>query len=98
MSKQEELWGALSWILSEIYWKGKRGESINYREYGTEIFASLHSQGVVIQIERELPEPRYPNSEMDAYIWEGQQDMLKAGYTAVEPLIEVLHTPRDTSE
>ena len=52
-----------------------------------DIMAYFDSQGVVLKAEGELPEPRYPYSEVDAYIWEGQQDMLKAGYVKTERLI-----------
>lgn len=34
----------------------------------------------VVKKEPELPPPRLPNSEIDAYVWEAQQDMIKANY------------------
>jgi len=58
----------------------------NCRTLATPILQYLRSQKVKRVVDRELPLPRYPNSEIDAYIWEGQQDMLKAGYVAVEEL------------
>ena len=59
-----------------------------------------HSQGVVIKVDRELPKNRMGEgggATLDVIIspsvcrsWcdQTQQDMLEAGYTAVEPLIE----------
>jgi len=32
----------------------------------------------VVEKVSELPEPHYPHTELDAYCWEAQQDMLKA--------------------
>ena len=51
----------------------------------------LDELGVVIKVERELPEK--PDGYDDYYLtWqkydEGQESMLEAGYVAVEPLIE----------
>ena len=60
------------------------------------------SQGLVIKVERELPHSLYvnlmfgakkksvicENMELNTIYEEGQRDMLKAGYVAVEPLIE----------
>lgn len=54
----------------------------------------LHSKGVVIKVDRELPENRYKKlTDLgDAPWWigyeNGQDDMVEAGYTAVESLIK----------
>lgn len=57
------------------------------------IFSYLHSQGVVIKVEKELPfpmctvrmnDPRY----QDGAMIHAQKLMLEAGYVAVEPLIK----------
>ena len=47
------------------------------------IVGYLHSQGVVIKVDRELPEI-WDGYTMDAYLLK----LKKAGYVAVEPLIE----------
>ena len=64
------------------------------REARREIIKMQDSQGVVIKVERELPENAYlisSTGKMDIDYKMGyrgaQQDMLKAGYVAVEPLI-----------
>lgn len=66
-----------------------------------DIMLYLHSQGVVIKVDRELPEnttrevvPGDIKKSMllrrvgDGYYDKAQQDMLKAGYVAVKPLVE----------
>ncbi len=61
------------------------------------ILTKLHSQGVVIKVDRELPDVNQHNSEVvfpfnleEICVYkQSQVDMLKAGYLAVEPLIEV---------
>ena len=52
-----------------------------------DIMDYLHKHDVVLKAEGKLPKPKYPHSEIDAYIWEAQTEMLKAGYTVVEPLV-----------
>jgi len=57
-------------------------------EFPNKLLKYLHSQGVVIKVERELPFADWitvPPSEIAKYT---QQNMLKAGYKAVEPLIK----------
>lgn len=58
-------------------------------------FRKLHSQGVRIQVDRELPECPLGDDDYYGYACgladgcrKGQQDMLKAGYGFFEPLIE----------
>lgn len=65
-----------------------------YREWvDVYVFQTLHSQGAVRKVERELPENPYHDrdgsskSQYITYAY-GQGDMLKAGYVAVKPLIE----------
>jgi len=52
----------------------------------------LQELGVVVRVDKELPESLrrvgYNFSEPDGY-GDAQRDMLKAGYVAVEPLLEV---------
>lgn len=48
------------------------------------------SQGVVIKVDRELPESQHTvkGEHEHGYYEYGQEDMLEAGYVAVEPLID----------
>ena len=49
----------------------------------------LHSQGVVIKVDRELPDmPCYSHTREKTAYSRSQEDMLNAGYVAVEPLIK----------
>ncbi|KKN29273.1 hypothetical protein LCGC14_0845790 [marine sediment metagenome] len=61
-----------------------------------ELLQYLHSQGVVIKVDKKLPENRWPSSNYVSHphfepshdaVSEAQQDMLKAGFTKTEPLI-----------
>ena len=55
------------------------------------ILSYLHSQGVVIKVDRELPQitpAEYPVVPEAIVAQRTQQDMLEAGYVAVEPIIE----------
>ena len=81
-----DAWGKLPLPIRGIY-LSHAGEFLKY----------LHSQGVVIEVDRELPEPIYagcldiPENIKEIYIQgkiDYQQDMLKAGYVAVEPLVQ----------
>jgi len=71
----------------------------HYLQKADQILIYLHSQGVVIKVDRELPEHwgnkidwrnKKLNEAGKAYskvYYVAQEDMLKAGYVAVEPLI-----------
>ncbi len=55
----------------------------------------LHSQGVVIKVDRELPDKPLADdwaeaikAPRNAFYELAQKDMLKAGYVAVEPLVK----------
>ena len=88
MAKQEEIReGLISKVKSIRLWATNPDDPLTAEDDADDILGMLHSQGVVIKEEGGLPKPRYPNSEIDAYIWEGQQDMLKAGYTKWSPLM-----------
>ena len=53
-----------------------------------DIIQYLHSQGVVLKVERKLPKNDWTNEDMKR-AWDiAQKFMLKAGYVAVEPLFE----------
>ena len=56
------------------------------------ILGELHKQGVVIKVERDLPENPYNEDSIKDDLWLGAEDykdiIENAGYTLVEPLIE----------
>ena len=52
----------------------------------SDILEYLHSQDVVIKADKELPHTVW-NMKLEMRDKKVQQDMLKAGYVAVEPLI-----------
>ena len=85
MTKQEEIYKGVSEIVEWAVEVGKDRRAIK------DIFEYLHSQGVVIKVDRELPiwELGSISNEVEYAIYKAaQQDMLKAGYVAVEPLVE----------
>ena len=68
------------------YLKGTRQA---YLKKVDQLLSYLHSQGVVIKVERELPQCPSNRDDTVRLIWEeAQQAMLNAGFTATEPLIE----------
>jgi len=56
------------------------------------ILSYLHSKGVVIKVDRELPQCPYNKLSWGDYeqsiYKQGQEDMVKVGYGAFEPLIK----------
>ena len=87
--KREEIDRGVSWLLSDIYEAGKNGATINYRDRWTGISAYLHSQGVVIKVDRELPSytPRLESNNLCRLgFGMARRDILKAGYVAVGSL------------
>lgn len=102
MNKQDKIKTGLSSIkLSKISYDGK----VNYPHFLSpidikNILSCLHSRGVVVKVERELPQNPYVDSYQgndpeaqsvnDAAEWsyeEAQKGMKEAGYEAVESLI-----------
>jgi len=87
MTKQEE-------IREGIAREYMAATGMEYREgdgkrsiFVDQILAYLHSQGCVLKVERELPSYRNAvNKSYNDYML-GQEDMLKAGFGAFEPLI-----------
>ena len=86
MTKQEEIREGLRAKLFEL---GVTNKGFVIRQ----ILEYLHSQGVVLKVDRELPfpmctvrmnDPRY----QDGAMIHAQKLMLEAGYVAVEPLIK----------
>jgi len=96
---REEIREGLTWLVEHS--KPEEGETM-----GHTLINYLHSQGVVIKVDRELPvnkrtcnmrvigEPEITKQvqgeiRREMEIWDDtQQDMLNAGYVAVESLIE----------
>lgn len=72
------------------------GEVDNRKHYelADKVIQFLHSQGVVLKVEGELPEMKDIilgatwEEQRNVSYSQSQQDMLKAGYEATEPLIE----------
>ena len=71
-------------FISDQGWRG-----LNFIEAAEVLTRCLDSLGVVVRVEMELPTVQR-NLGRDTYgnMRETQQDMLKAGYTATERLIE----------
>jgi len=90
VTKQDIVREIIAWKLVEV---SKRDAGIPfdvkntmYWFYAGELMEKLKSQGVAIKVDRELPKHKYPHTEIDAYIWEAQTEMLLKGYTAWEEL------------
>jgi len=101
MTKQEEIregiakdihyWhttGTEDWDRPES-WHGPKIE--NYYEAADTILNNLHSQGCVLKVDRDsvycnIPMDKVPLSGKTAYV--ETKELEKAGYVAVEPLIE----------
>ena len=58
--------------------------------YIHDFFSGLSERGVVIKVDRELPESQHTTKgdHEHGYYEYGQEDMLQAGYMATAPLIE----------
>lgn len=83
MTKQEEIREALmSKIKSIRLWRTRYDEPLTVEDDAEDILNYLHSQGVVIKVESELTILADKGKQIAGLIKE-------AGYTAVEPLIEV---------
>lgn len=89
MNKQGELIGGIRDIIRKYH------NQVQFADEVPEILTYLHSQGVVLRVDKELPEmPKWavlkgmPISGANGITFVAQQDMLKAGYVAVEPLID----------
>ena len=94
MTKQEEIREGIANILMDCgdeYWKHCSMEA-------ELILIYLHSQGVVLKVERELPKLKELVGEVSLLekmgylsgVREYQDQIRKAGFVAVEPFIEVL--------
>jgi hypothetical protein len=72
----------LDGFLMIAYRTGLKGEPLDTRELATGILNEI--EGLLIEHpDQSLPIPRYPHSEIDSYIYEGQEDMLKSGFVRV---------------
>ena len=101
MTKQEEIREGIQEIIARKLFVGEvtqhMGTTLSLDNMAKEIVKYLHSQGVVVKAVGELPKNRQVAGQYVAHphfepthgaIDEAQQDMLKAGYVAVEPLIQ----------
>ena len=96
MTKQQEIREGIVSIAKQ--WFSNNGFAYqtmpNDRSFEGDLLAYLHSQGVVIKAEKELPENNFicnlvtGEKYQDAGYRNAQRDMLKAGYVVVEPLIK----------
>ena len=95
IAKKLCLWDGLDWEkLPESGYINSKDRDY-YRRQANSIFQDLHSQGCVLRVDRELPKFKLvlsasmgENSMVQLGYNCNRQDMLKAGYVAVEPIIE----------
>ena len=89
MTKQEDIRGGIADIIFNSWGKYEKTTDTAY-----DIVAYLHSQGVVIKVERERPENPYIDSVYDKWIiYEDAVDDMN-DLVAVEPLIEEKKTTK----
>lgn len=88
MTKQQEIREGIARAIGGIIFDtGRVMDYCDCHLYADMLLSYLHSQGVVLKVERELPVmPTLPTFG-DHLIRRTQLDMLKAGYVAVEPLV-----------
>ena len=98
MTKQEEIKRRVKYILTanatricHLYMEPNDALMVACDEIASKILEDEASQGVVIKVDRELPEFYECGDEhcQDYCHGADQGNMLKAGYVAFEPLIEV---------
>lgn len=95
MSKQEDIEeGIYKHIKNTLTMCGQNPITVEALALDTtqDIWEELHSQGVVVKIDKELPDRVYI-TDLDRDIeleisGHTQMDMIRAGYVAVEPLIK----------
>ena len=89
MTRQEEVRDGMLQIVSEYGFRVLMSEGKTKPANWTDkLLFYLHSEGVVIKADRELPEDMWA-SPMNSVEHDAQQDMLRAGYVAVEPLVRL---------
>ena len=72
----------------EENWQGPKRQE--YYEAADALIPYLHSQGVVLKVDRELPTSSWNGHEyieQNDFVLKGRNQLLDAGYVAVEPLI-----------
>ena len=100
MTKQEEIREEVPNFINKHIKRsqdcGRRGISLrgsglylDAEPFMEEVLTYLHSQGVVIKVDRKLPATHWENEDMIRGWNIAEKEMLNAGYVAVEPLIEV---------
>jgi len=108
MSKREEIRKGMSYKIIELVnaldeSPDKETSRRIWDNFFLDLFEYLHSQGVVIKVDRKLPYSKYVDGifnsrkksqamdyiEKNAIYEDAQLDMLKVGFAVVESLIEV---------
>ena len=96
--KREKIREGIEKLTEDRFRSPAEGAGLNWdrsfnRLLAEDILSYLHSQGIVIKVDRELPivpqaaiAPMYDKVFLEG-INAGQYNMLKAGYVAVEPLV-----------
>ncbi len=87
MTKQEEVRDGLQKIVDGYDSTLPIDKPCPHCEVVIKILNYLHSKGVVIKVDRELPPAPWAVYRIDEIAGKTQQSMLKAGYVAVEELI-----------
>lgn len=90
MTKQEEIREGMVALFHEM----GLGETIDSETFQQRILFYLHSQGVVIKVERELPKVRYTvkvydNTDSRNIGYAFRKAYEQAGYVATEPLVNI---------
>ena len=84
MTKQEKIMEGLD----ELFHDMGLGETMDSETFINTILAYLHSQGVMIKVDRKFRSTRAKVSSSYNDYMLGVEDILDAGYVAVEPLIK----------
>lgn len=88
LTKREEIREGIAWLLLDQSKKHLNEvvpdirKTIFWNHAGV-IMHNLHSQGCVLKVDRELPKPKDPK-----YLMWQKDEIVDAGYVAIEPLIE----------
>ncbi len=97
MSKQEEIErGLLSKIKSIRNWRHRPDiDPLSAEDDVGDILKYLHSEGVVLKVERKLPfvSSNFELSQHGVYAKIGNEALSEQGYAATEPLIEKKEIP-----
>lgn len=90
MTKQEEIReGMISKVKSIRAWSRNPFDPFSIEGHADDILNYLHSQGAVLKVEGELPEPDETCPLMQGRLLAWNINLKRDGYTLTEPLIEV---------